>query len=292
MKIALGFILTKKDWLKLMLIPLLFSILSVFLINLSPKYEATAIIYPSIDKVGNLNKSALKTMKRSSRRLIKLMNRQSKRNNSESIHITLAQLKSVQLFKLFILKYNLKKLLFEDKWDTENQRWRNARNKGEPSLAKAVKKLKKLLKIKYTKKNNLISVKLIWEDPVIAAEIVNNYISFANHYISDEIKRIKIDELNSLQLLISEIRYKDMKQELISQYEAIETSISSESGPLNQQLKVLSPALKEEEPTFRLKPVLIILVFVFSVLCVFLLILLVKNQTENDRNNQKIFKHT
>jgi uncharacterized protein involved in exopolysaccharide biosynthesis len=261
--------------------------LVVFLINLTPKYKATATIYPVVDSVGSLDRSALRKMERSARRLIKSMNRQKKRNNVTAIHEKLAQLKSVQLTKQFIIDYNLKKLLFEDKWDSENQRWRNSNNKGEPSMANAVKVLNKRLTIKHTKENNLIKLKLVWENPVIAAQIVNDYINFANSYIADELKRIQLDELYSLQRLIIDNRYKYIQKELITQYEAKLTSMNSESHSLSQQFKVLSPAYIAEEHTFSLKPILILLVFFFSGFCVFLLILLSKNQTKNDKNNQK-----
>jgi len=143
MKITLGFKLTHKDWLKLILIPLILCMLVVFLMNLTPKYEATATIYPVVDSVDNLDRSALRKMERSARRLIRSMNRQKKSKNITAVHEKIAQLKSVQLTKRFIIKYDLKKLLFEDKWDTENQRWQNTNKKGEPSLAKAAKKLNK-----------------------------------------------------------------------------------------------------------------------------------------------------
>jgi len=295
MKITLGFKLTLIDWLKLLLIPLLLSMLVVFITNFPPKYEATAIIYPVVDQVGNLNKSSLRKQERSARRLIKSMNRQKKKNTITATHEKIAHLQSLQLTKQFIIEYDLKKLLFEDKWDSENQRWRNAKNKGEPSLAKAVKNLNKRFKIKYNQKNNLITLKLIWKNPIIAAQIVNDYISFTNSYIADKLKRIQLDELSSLQQLIIDNRYKYIQQELITQHEAMLTSMNSESHSLSRQFKVLSPAYIAEEPTFKFSPILIVIVLIFSAFCVFLFILSSKkpesipqvNRKYNGKNNQK-----
>ena len=84
MKITLGFKLTHKDWLKLILIPLILCMLVVFLMNLTPKYEATATIYPVVDSVDNLDRSALRKMERSARRLIRSMNRQKKKQKYNS----------------------------------------------------------------------------------------------------------------------------------------------------------------------------------------------------------------
>lgn len=284
MKITLGFKLTYKDWLKLIVIPLLLCILVVFLINLTPKYEAIATIYPVVESVGNLDRSALRKMERSARRLIRSMNRQKKKNTITATHEKIAQLKSVQLTKQFIIEYDLKKLLFEDKWDTENQRWRNTNNKGEPSLAKAAKNLNKRFKIKYNKKNNLITIKLTWKSPVIAAQIVNDYINFANNYIADELKRIKLDELNRLQRLNNETRYVSIQQDLIAQYESMLTSMNSESGPSARQFKVLSLAFIAEKPIFKLSPFLIILVLLLSVFLVFLFIVLSKKSNKTLEN--------
>ncbi|WP_198134696.1 hypothetical protein [Psychromonas ingrahamii] len=261
----------------MLLIPLLLSVLAVFITNFYPKYEAMATIYPVVDSVGDLNKSALKKMERNARRLMKSMYRQKKSNSIIAVHEKFARLKSIQLTKQFIIKYDLKKLLFEDKWDTENQRWRNSKNKGEPSLAKAAKNLNKRFKIKYTKKNNLINIKLVWKDPVIAAQIVNDYIYFANSYIADELKRIQLDELYNLQRLIIDNRYIYIQQELITQYEAKLTSMYSS---LSRQFKVLSPAYIAEEPIFKFSPILIALVFLLSVFCVFLFILLGKESNK------------
>ena len=284
MKITLGFKLTYKDWLKLIVIPLLLCILVVFLINLTPKYEATATIYPVVESVGNLDRSALRKMERSARRLIWSMNQQKKKNTITTTHEKLAQLQSVQLTKQFIIEYNLKQLLFEDKWDTENQRWQNSNNKGEPSMAKAVKVLNERLTIKHTKENNLIKLKLVWENPVIASQIVNDYINFANNYIADELKRIKLDELNRLQRLNNETRYVSIQQDLIAQYESMLTSMNSESGPSARQFKVLSLAFIAEKPIFKLSPFLIILVLLLSVFLVFLFIVLSKKSNKTLEN--------
>ena len=292
MKIKLGIKLTHKDWLKLILIPLLLCILVVFLINLTPKYEATATIYPVVDSVGSLDRSALRKMERSARRLIKSMNRQKKSNNITAIHEKIAQLKSVQLTKQFIIKYDLKKLLFEDKWDTENQRWQNTNKKGEPSLAKAAKKLNKRLKIKYNKKTNLINIKLIWKNPTIAAQIVNDYIDFTNSYIADKLMRIQLDELYSLQRLIIDNRYKYIQQELIAQHEAMLTSINSESQSLARQFKVLSPAYIAEEAIFKLSPILIVFVFILSVFCVLLFIALSKKSNKKSQIQPPLILNT
>jgi hypothetical protein len=295
MKITLGFKLTYKDWLKLIVIPLLLCILVVFLINLTPKYEATATIYPVVDSVGNLDRSAsspLRKMERSARRLIYSMYKQKKRDSITATHEKLAQLQSVQLIKQFIVKYDLKKLLFKDKWDTENLRWRDTNNKGEPSLAEAVKNLNQRFKINYNKNNNLITIKLTWKSPVIAAQIVNDYINFADNYIADELKRIKLDELNRLQRLNNEIRYVSIQQDLIARYESMLTSMNSESGPSARQFKVLSLAFIAEEPIFKVGPVLIVFVFLFSAFCVFLFIVLSKKSNKKSQKQSPLILST
>ncbi|AZQ83733.1 hypothetical protein EKO29_06625 [Colwellia sp. Arc7-635] len=284
MKITLGFKFTYKDWLKLIVIPLLLCILVVFLINLTPKYETTATIYPIVESVGNLDRSALRKMERSARRLIWSMNQQKQKKRITTTHEKLAQLQSVQLTKQFIIKYDLKKLLFEDKWDSENLRWRDTNNKGEPSLAKAVKSLNQRFKINYDKNNNVITIKFTWKSPVIAAQIVNDYINFADNYIADELERIKLDELNRLQRLNNEIRYVSIQQDLIAQYESMLTSMNSESGPSARQFKVLSLAYIAEEPIFKLSPFLIVLVLLLSVFLVFLFIVVSKKPNKKLEN--------
>lgn len=284
MKITLCFKLTYKDWLKLIVIPLLLCILVVFLINLTPKYEATATIYPVVESVRNLDRSALRKMGQSARRLIWSMNQRKKKNIITTTYEKLAQLQSVQLTKQFIIKYDLKKLLFEDKWDTKNLRWRNTNNKGEPSLAKAVKNLNQRFKINYNKNNNLITIKLTWKSPVIAAQIVNDYINFADNYIADELKRIKLDELNRLQRLNNEIRDVSIQLDLMAQYESMLTSMNIESDPSARQFKVLSLAFIAEEPIFKLSPFLIVLVLLLSVFLVFLFIILSKKSKKTLEN--------
>lgn len=284
MKITLGFKLTYKDWLKLIVIPLLLCILVVFLINLTPKYEATATIYPVVESVRNLDRSALRKMGQSARRLIWSMNQRKKKNIITTTYEKSAQLQSVQLTKQFIIKYDLKKLLFEDKWDTKNLRWRNTNNKGEPSLAKAVKNLNQRFKINYNKNNNLITIKLTWKSPVIAAQIVNDYINFADNYIADELKRIKLDELNRLQRLNNEIRDVSIQLDLMAQYESMLTSMNIESDPSARQFKVLSLAFIAEEPIFKLSPFLIVLVLLLSVFLVFLFIILSKKSKKTLEN--------
>jgi hypothetical protein len=151
-------------------------------------------------------------------------------------------------------------------------------------LAKAVKNLNQRLKINYNKNNNLITIKLTWKSPVIAAQIVNDYINFADNYIADELKRIKLDELNRLQRLNNEIRDVSIQLDLMAQYESMLTSMNIESDPSARQFKVLSLAFIAEEPIFKLSPFLIVLVLLLSVFLVFLFIILSKKSKKTLEN--------
>jgi len=102
---------------------------------------------------------------------------------------SLAILTSRSFIEEFVQGRDIRKYLFPYLWDTKQDRWKD----GEPTAAQTYKLvISNVIDVDVDRRTNLITVSVIWEDPVLAAQ-------WANLIIKDINKKIREQEIKELQ---------------------------------------------------------------------------------------------
>ncbi len=163
-----------------------------------------------------------------------------------SLNTAIAILESRQFIQPFIQEHQLKTLLFPKQWDAQTQTWKPRPKKDiawwdirrfmqnndsakewpktmEPSLEQAYKTLKGILSTSIDKKTELVTLSINWQEPELAAELVNTLIVDINQvlqkkailkaqksvaYLQNELNNTNLDELRILyaQLIQEQIK--------------------------------------------------------------------------------------
>lgn len=90
-------------------------------------------------------------------------------------------LKSWTLAEAVVNKYDLKKVLFKDRWEGKNKQWKDGK---EPTIDSAADSLRGYVNISDDKKVGTVSVSVEFTDPKLAAIIANGYVESLQEYIS------------------------------------------------------------------------------------------------------------
>jgi uncharacterized protein involved in exopolysaccharide biosynthesis len=107
-----------------------------------------------------------------------------------------ATLESRKFLRVFINDKKLFPVLFEEIWDEENQAWVVESEENLPTEQKAIDFfLKKIINIDKDEKTGLITLSILWKDPIVAAEWANDLVKRFNEQlrkkaITDSRKRI------------------------------------------------------------------------------------------------------
>ena len=146
-------------------------LVSLFLI---PKvYEAKASILPIEGAEGGLV-SALNTLGGLAGIPIP-----QKQTSSQTL---VAVLESRSLAEAVISRLDLMKKFFEGDWDSAKENWKNPEKA--PPLEDGVRELKSMVSIQQDRKTGLITVKIEYTDPRLAAAIANTYVEELDRFIN------------------------------------------------------------------------------------------------------------
>lgn len=134
----------------------------------------------------------------------------------EDVSENLAILASRNLTSLFIEKYKLLPILFDEKWNKETNSWHLDNIDEEPTVWQATKFFDtKVRAVDFDKETNLIKMTMLWTDPKTAAFWANEYLKFADEYIAN-LARIEVrDKINFIKLQLNQSLDNDVKQSLI-----------------------------------------------------------------------------
>jgi uncharacterized protein involved in exopolysaccharide biosynthesis len=100
----------------------------------------------------------------------------------------LAVLRSREFLWQFVQEKNLMPILFDDKWDDVQKKWKESDPGKQPGQLDAVRLLNDegVLGAGIDKKNNLVTVSIDWKDPKLAAAWVDQLVTKLNQYIRAE----------------------------------------------------------------------------------------------------------
>ena len=149
---------------------------------------------------------------------------------------------------------NLTPILFARRWDPVANTWRKSRW-GKPPTEFDVEEYfrKTVMNVTDDKKTGLISVRIEWRDPELAAKWANGVISLLN----DEMKRIAVDEgrksVDYLNQELAKTSVSEVRQSISRLLESRLNKIMSANTQDQYALRTVDPALPSD-PTRPAKP--------------------------------------
>lgn len=161
----------------------------------------------------------------------------------------IATLKSRIFLKDFIEKNELMPVFFEDIWDKEKKVWIIEEDEDPPSVYEACKFFnEKVMSVSEDKDSGIITLKISWKDPELAAIWANNLVSSLNTYIREK----KINEYSlKIQYLEKQIEQTSVVNMQKIFYKLIEQQIQNQSMAEVKKdfaFQVIDPAVTPDRP--------------------------------------------
>ena len=148
-------------------------------LNMTPIYRAEVIMAPANEEQAKGGLSALAGQFGGLASLAGVDLGGSSGTKNEAI----ATLKSRVFTEKFIKDENLLPVLFDDKWDSENNHWIEGDSATVPSMWNAYKLFNGIRSIAEDKKTGLITLSIEWKDPELAARWANLLVHRANELL-------------------------------------------------------------------------------------------------------------
>ena len=175
--------------------------------------------------------------------------------NDSNVAQVIATLNSGKFLQAFIEKNKLLSVFFEDAWDSENQTWQVESEEDQPSIRSGISLLKAILTVAENKKTGLITLSVIWKDPVVAAKWANDLVKqlneqLRNRAIADSEKRIVY-----LEQELAKTTLQDMRSVLYNLLETEKQKAMLANVNEDFALRVIDPAVVPEgraQPNRRL----------------------------------------
>lgn len=163
---------------------------------------------------------------------------------------TIAVLQSDVLTQQYIDRNDLLPVLFEDKWDATNKKWLVSDPVDVPTVWKANEFFKKRVRtVVEDRKTGLVTLKVVWTDPVKAAQWANDMVKVTNDYLRQK----AIDESERhIAYLNAEAAKTDVLQLRSAIYSMLESEIRNvmlARGTEEYALRVIDPAFVPERKT-------------------------------------------
>ncbi len=257
---------------------------SVYSVFLNDVYRAAAVIIPVSGKNNGLDRLSLFSQQFGA---IPGLSMPTSASTTEIISI----LNSNILRREVIKRYNLMPVLFPEKWDKKNGAWkkreigdirtgslidtllssmRPARYKGAvtgaPTMGDGTRKLKGLVSVKNSHKDNTIIVSAETGDPALSADLVSYFLAALNDHMGDESKRVADSTRRYLEGQLQSTSDPFIKQKIYNLIaQQIEISMMSEVKE-DSVFKVIDPP---EVPDRKAGPNRLKIVFLGLVLSLF-----------------------
>jgi len=190
----------------------------------------------------------------------------SKKNES------LATLQSQALMQRYIRENNLMPILYEDKWDAATGKWKVTDPKKTPTLWIATQFFKNIRTVEPDNKTGMVTLKVRWKDPLLAAKWANGLVKMTNDY---ERETAIAESDRNIAYLTQQAAGTDVLGIKQAIYNLLQSEISKSMiarGTPEYAFKVIDPALVPEKAAFPQKKIWVLAAFfgsfVLSVLVV------------------------
>ena len=239
-----------------------------------------------------------------------------------------AVLESKQFLAEFIKQYQLKPVLFYKNWDAQQQQWiveepsliqsavqtlkdtlKNFLGRsetanttypgqeilapGEPSMLEAVNFFKKeIMQLSNDKKTGMYTLKITWEDPVLARDWANTLVTMVNQKLRQQNIQNAEKTIQYLKKQLETIRLVELKQVIYSIIEEQVKNITLAKVQEDYVFKIIDPATVAEQPAKPKKKLIIVVAFVTAlILAVFMAFFLewlynMKREKQNPSQNK------
>jgi len=177
-----------------------------------------------------------------------------------SVEEAIATLKSREFTNNFIKDEKLMPVLFENKWDKNNNQWINIAEP--PTFWDAYKKFNLMRAINQDKKTGLIKLTIDWSDPVLAAEWADKLVARVNSKLRQEAIRSSEKSIKYLEAELQKTSVIEVKESIYGLIEAQTKTKMLANTQEEYAFRVLDRAVVPEE---KIKPrrVLIVLIGFF-----------------------------
>jgi uncharacterized protein involved in exopolysaccharide biosynthesis len=190
---------------------------------------------------------------------------------------SLAVLQSEALTETYIQKNNLLPVLYQNRWDAKNKKWKSANSTETPTMWQANILFKNSVRAVATDaKTGLVTLTISWNDPKIAAQWANDLVKMTNDFVRNKV--IEQSERN-----IAYLNDQAAKTDAVGVQQAIYPILQAEinkvmlaRGSNEYAFRVIDPAVTPEKPSSPLKR-LWILVGMFSGFCISTLLVIARS---------------
>lgn len=162
---------------------------------------------------------------------------------------TIAVLQSDVLTQQYIEDNDLLPVLFEKKWDAANRKWRTD-PEDTPTLWKANEFFdKRVRSVVEDRKSGMVTLKIVWTDPELAARWANGMIKVTNDYLRN---KAIVESERHIEYLSEQAQKTDIVQVRSAIYSVLESEIRNvmlARGTEEYALRVIDPAFVPERKT-------------------------------------------
>lgn len=198
----------------------------------------------------------------------------------------LAVLKSREFLWKFVQENKLMPILFDEKWDDAQKKWKEIDPKKQPGQLDAIRLINGgVLEVNSDKKTNLITISIDWKDPVLASAWVDQLVTQLNQYLRAEAISRSENNLKYLNEELARTQIEEMRKVLFDLIGQEQKKAMVAHAQREFAFRVLDPTVV---PDKKIKPKRAIIVLLSAVLVGFvaMLIAFIKEATIKRREKE------
>jgi uncharacterized protein involved in exopolysaccharide biosynthesis len=216
------------------------------LLFIPKKYTVKMILSPATTDPASSKMGAMGTMASQLGGLASIAGLGSVTNSTRSEAI--ATLQSEAVTERYIKENNLLPVLYKSRWDSQKREWKTSALSSAPTLWKGNQLFEKKIRlVSDDTKTGLVTFKVTWTDPSLAAQWANGLVKDTNDFLKN--KAISESERN-IAFLRKQAASTDVVEVRQSIYSLMQTEINKEmlaQGSDEYALKVIDPAVPPEK---------------------------------------------
>ena len=167
---------------------------------------------------------------------------------SEKLEEHLAVLRSRDFVWRFIREYDLMPILFQDEWDAEDERWKEADVEDQPNEWDAYRFFtRKVFSVEKDTKTGLVRITMDWYDPELAATWANRIVELLNEHLRNIATERSRKNLEYLNQELEGIKVSEMRQTLYQLIEQEQRTAMIVNTQKEYAFRVLDPAVAPDK---------------------------------------------
>jgi uncharacterized protein involved in exopolysaccharide biosynthesis len=192
-------------------------------------------------------------------------------SGGSSIDEGLAVLQSRDLLWKFVQEKKIMPILFEDKWDEQQKKWKETDPKKQPGQMDVYRLFNNgILMAEKDKKTDIITVTVDWKDAALAADWANSLVDRLNQYLAQQAIARSESNLKYLNEELMSTQIEEMRKTLFDLIANEQKNVMLAKTQKEFAFKVLDPAV---EPDKKIKPKRSLIVILVAFVAGFMAIL-------------------